>query len=118
MTLITNRNFAMQRKTEHAFKHEVGYVNRGPLRMPATPMHPAQFCEPPIGTQDQSIHMLKAPQSPEDNAVGEVMTWHEAEREWAPLSGLGKRLAFSSAYLAAHGWTYAGACEHEIRHDK
>jgi hypothetical protein len=113
MALITNKSFAEQNRATHRFRDTVGYENVGFLTMPQAPVYAPMVCEPSVGTRDGTLHMLRAPQSPEDNAVGEAMSWDGQKREWIPLLGAGRRLAFSSAYLAAHGWMYAGPVDPE-----
>lgn len=62
-------------------------------------------CEVPYGTADGSVHLLKPPTGGDDV----LFRWVESEKAFAPQRPVGCRLAFPAAYLASHGWAYAGA---------
>jgi hypothetical protein len=106
--LITNQKIAEQNKTTHKLVSGKGYISVGILKMPSHPINPPAMCEPPAGTPSDTIHVLLAPYQSEDgDRPFEIFMWDAIKREWSPLvADRGKRLAFSSAYLAAHGWNY------------
>lgn len=89
----------------HAFRPSVGYVQVGKLACPPNPAAPASACEPPAPVVDRSTHFLNPPMG----AQPQPMRWHQGQREWSPLVvGAGRRIGFTSQYLAGHGWTYLG----------
>ncbi len=98
-------------KVEAALSHHrlipgKGYRVIGPLPMPAVPLGDASACEPPGAEPDRSLHSLL----PESNRGSPpfIFVWYPEKKEWEPITARGRRVAFSSAYLAAHGWTYGG----------
>lgn len=92
--------------TAYGFRMERGYVRLGAPPMPERPIGPASACEPPPSAAPGSFHLLKPPR---DGAADVPMIWRPEPRRWDnPTPGTGRRMAFTSAYLAAHGWTYAG----------
>lgn len=82
-----------------------GYKRMGALPLPESPLGVPSACEPPNGTPS-GRHMLNAPA--EREAPQMPFTWHPVGKEWETFGRMGKRIAFTSAYLAAHGWTYGG----------
>lgn len=94
---------AQAARERHRFIAGKGYLRMAPLRMPTKPQGAAPACEPPLGTPGGTQHRLKAP-----NGAIQAFTWHADVREWAPPLGQGRRVGFSSAYLAGHGWIYEG----------
>jgi hypothetical protein len=100
---LSHHNQAMADKASHGMVPGLGFVRMGPLPMPPTPLAAATACEPPAPAADLSMHTLIEPGGDEHPH----MRWHAATREWAPLVPFaGHRLAYTSTYLAAHGWTY------------
>lgn len=103
--MIVERHRAMADRMAHAFKPGMGYVAVGRPLMPLRPAAQAAACEPPAPAAEGSMHVLMSP----DNGPAKTLRWHPAQREWSPLvTGQGNRLGWTSAYLAAHGWTYEG----------
>jgi hypothetical protein len=101
---MISRTEAFKAKSNHAYRARRGYVKLGPLAMPAKPVAPERACEPPLGAAEGSWHMLQPPKG----AALMRMQWSVGPKEWAPSRlGAGRRLAFTSAYLAAHGWKYS-----------
>ena len=100
----SNRPTAMREKTKHRFVAGLGFLLVGEPPMPATVIGGAEACEPPVLAMPGTRHVLQPPMG----AAPQTLSWDPAGRLWAPPLGLGKRLAFRSIYLAAHGWTYLG----------
>ncbi len=98
---------AVKSPSSHAFVPGRGYIYAGQPRMPTRLVGVASVCEPPAPAADRSWHDLNTP----GNDAGTVrMQWVEKGREWIHQHpGKGKRVGFTSAYLAAIGWTYAKA---------
>lgn len=103
--MVVPKNYAMAHQTEHVFKPGQGYIHLGPLPMPGTQIRGAHACLPSEGTADGSVHLLRTPGEEAEMRFA----WVAKEQAWKPLPQKGHRLAFSAAYLAAHGWAYAGA---------
>lgn len=80
-----------------------GYQRMGAPAMPANLLGPPSACEPPSGTVG-GLHWLNPPAGREAPQVR--FTWHPAGKEWETFGHVGNRAAFTSAYLAACGWTY------------
>lgn len=97
----SDRTAAMRDRTAHAYMAGVGYIRVGTPPMPAIPVDDARACLPPPPVASNTDHVLQPPSGPTM-----VMTW--GGMEWIPPLGKGKRLAFTAAYLAAHGWSYVG----------
>jgi hypothetical protein len=90
-------------KTSHAHVPGIGYVRMGQPPMPRHPLGDAKDCEPEHGTESLTMHTLLAPHGEEIRNF----RWYAETKEWAPLvPHAGNRLAFTSRYLAAHGWRY------------
>jgi hypothetical protein len=93
-------------KTTHSFHIGLGYFDHlTPPPLPTVRRGLGHECDPPQGTSDGERHLLFAPGS---TAVLEF-AWVARERAWERPRGI--RLAFTAAYLAAHGWRYARAAE-------
>lgn len=93
-----------KKRTEYRFLPGTGYILLGNLPLPAVRIGPASVCEAPAPAAAGSSHFLQPP----IGAEPQVLKWHPDKKEWEPGLGAGKRVAFSSAYLAACGWTYSG----------
>lgn len=101
MTVVSNRQSALAAKSAHALIPGAGYVRVGHPAMPENPVGPPAECLPEADTPDGSVHWLIEP----NGQNRQHFVWHKASNEWAPLSPLkGNRIAFTAAYLAAHGW--------------
>ena len=101
---LSTRDHAMHEKMHHGLVPGVGFVRMGPPPMPQKPLAEASACEPPIGTEDQSLHTLIEPGGDEHL---NMMRWHAYTHEWTPIVAFtGNRIGYTSTYLAAHGWTY------------
>lgn len=81
-----------------------GYIRMGQPPIPESPMAAAADCEPPLVAVEGSAHMLQPPNEAEPMS----MLWSLSTKTWMPYLGNGRRVAFTSAYLAAHGWSYIG----------
>lgn len=103
MTQVS-RDRAVKDPAAHALTPQGKYVRMGKPLLPGRKERPASACEPPAGVRDGSWHMVQPPKG----APLMIMVWSVGRRDWSPLlPGKGKRLAFTSEYLAAHGWTYS-----------
>ena len=91
---------AMADPTNHAFAPNVGYL-RAVKPLPPGPVTGGS-CAAPGAIAHGSRHLLQPP----GGAKPVVVTWHEPARAWLAVGG--RRLAFTPAYLASHGWTYRG----------
>jgi hypothetical protein len=100
---IVSRAAAMRRRTHHQFVPGLGYIaHAAPPDLPPT-SRGNKNCEPPTGTPDGSIHLIKPP----TGAPPMLMTWVAAERAWASTKpGAGNRLAWPTAHLMRAGWEY------------
>ena len=91
----------MAAKTAHSLAPGQGYVRHDfPPALRAVPLAPP--CLPPGTTEDGSAHRLQPPHG------GPALTFSWIKRELAWERPGGNRLAWTAAYLGAHGWTYAG----------
>jgi hypothetical protein len=81
-----------------------GYKLVGPPPMPALPLGEATACEPPSGTESETMHQLLPPLGRE--APPTTFTWYADKKEWECFGQVGLRVGFTSTYLAAYGWTY------------
>lgn len=93
----------MRKPTAHIFQAHKGYFYVGDLPMPPKAIAPASACEPPNDVTKGVVHVLNSPQATEIRAG-----WDGLSKTWMPIPNIGRRLAFTSEYLAAHGWTYKG----------
>jgi hypothetical protein len=90
-------------RTAYRVEPGKGYKRAGTLPMPQNPLGMPSACEPPNGTAG-GLHLLNPPV--DRQAPQMPFTWHPVGKEWESFGRMGKRIAFTSAYLAAHGWTY------------
>lgn len=92
----------------YQFKVGAGFKRVGPLPMPANPVAAASVCEPEGDAVPGSWHKIKPPGQPDGVQI--PMRWNPEKKWWTPaLETAGRRIAYSSAYLAAVGWTYLEA---------
>jgi len=103
--MIVTRAMVEKERPAYKFTPENGYARLGRLPLPALPVYSAIVCEPDGNAKDGTRHIIKPPN---DGATGVVAIWHKAEKEWEPVGVNGRRVAFESRYLAAHGWVYGG----------
>lgn len=105
-----SREQAMKEPAAHAQINGV-FVQIGKPLVPVAKQRKAQAaaCEPPLPAAEDSWHMLQPPKG----AGLMRMQWSTKRRDWKPTSQLGNRLAFTSEYLAAHGWEYERAATSE-----
>ena len=76
--------------------------------MPSTPLGPPSDCEPVEEAELGSWHRIKPPNQPDGVFVR--VRWEPTKKYWVPpLEQQGRRVAYSSAYLAAIGWSYLEA---------
>lgn len=99
-------NRVSDNRTAYKLRPGRGYKLVGPLPMPPDPLGEPAVCEPPAGTP-MSKHKLLPP-ADREGALPTPFIWHPDKKEWECSGTVGKRVAFTSAYLAAHGWTYGG----------
>lgn len=100
---MTTAVTAEKNPTQYRFKIGEGYTYLGEPRMPAEPIGEPSACEPPAPAADGSMHLIRPPKG----ADLMPMRWNPTARNWTPLPlGLGRRMAYTSAFLAADGWTY------------
>ena len=97
---VVPRSTAMASRTAHVFVPKLGYLHAGPLAMPKVAQGGADSASPAAAAVDGSRHILKAP----DGGPELAFTWIAREKAWERYGG--RRMAFSAAYLAAHGWSY------------
>lgn len=101
---IVHRDIAMKDRSAHSYLPGVGYIHVDKPSLPAQPVAQASACEPPPGTEDGTWHALQPP----NGAPVMRLQWHAVPKEWIPpalLMAKSRRLSFTSAYLAAHGWS-------------
>jgi hypothetical protein len=92
----------------YSFSMGTGYKLLGPLRLPSTPLGPASACEPTVPADEGSWHRI-IPMGQLDGIYIRAQ-WNPSKKIWTPpLEAQGRRVAFTSQYLAAHGWTYGEA---------
>lgn len=92
----------------HIYRAGIGYTEVGLLPMPAMVKGTADQCEPLAVAAEGSLHFLNPPKG----AQPMLMHWHPAQREWSAMNiGAGMRMGFTSAYLAANEWRYAGPAQ-------
>ena len=92
----------------YSFQMGSGYKLLGAPKVPLNPVGPASACEPPVPADKGSWHRIIPGGQPD--GVHVVAQWDPAKKHWQPpLEAQGRRVAFTSQYLAAHGWTYGEA---------
>lgn len=92
---------AMKAKTEHTLKPG-GFYRTGPLTVAAAAGVATGGMKGAKGVASGSIHFLLPP-----GGAGQMMARYDgAEAAWEIPGGV--RLAFKTAYLDQHGWTYVG----------
>jgi hypothetical protein len=99
--------------TCYSFKMGLGYEYLGPPRIPSNPVGPATACEPPAPAAKGSWHFLIPPNQPA--GVQLSLRWDPLNMTWTPpVEAQGRRIAFTSEYMAANGWIY-GSLNHAQR---
>jgi hypothetical protein len=94
--------------TAYVFQIQAGFRRVGELAMPSEPIGPPTACEPTDPAELGSWHRIKPPNQPDGVYIR--ARWEPTMKYWAPpLEQQGRRVAYSSAYLAAVGWTYLEA---------
>jgi hypothetical protein len=100
----STRALALASRVTHSFHIGMGHFDhRAPPPMPAIRRGLGHECDPPTATPDESPHLLLAPGSAREMRF----LWVAREHAWERPGGI--RMAFTAAYLAAHGWKYARA---------
>lgn len=97
---------ATDNRTAYRLVPGKGYKLMGTPPMPDIPLGEPAACEPLSGTASGTRHMLAPPAEREAPLV--MFTWYAEKKEWECFGHVGNRVGFTSAYLAAHGWTYGG----------
>lgn len=93
--------------TAFAYKPNDGFKYVGALPMPRNPIFVPSECEPSAvpHAENGSWHDVLPPEGTGAPAVR--MQWNPTTKVWSPpIQQGGRRCAYSSAYLAAHGWKY------------
>lgn len=105
---LVSRKEALAKRTHHQFVPGLGYLaHSGPPDLPAT-ANGAKNCDPPKGTRDGSLHLIKPP----NGGPSQAFTWIAAEKAWAPaIAGRGNRLAWPVDHLRRAGWEYQRAAK-------
>lgn len=93
---------ADQRRMAYRFIPGRGYIEQPMLLPPESPEFPPSAAEPVHGTASGTVHLLRSSKGGE----AQRLSWDAERREWVPPLGLGRRIGFSSAYMAAVGWQY------------
>jgi len=94
--------------TLFSYNMKTGYKLLGAPRLPSSPVGPASACEPSFPADNESWHFIIPPNQPDTAKVR--AQWIPKLKAWKPpLEAQGRRVAFSSQYLAAHGWIYGEA---------
>lgn len=100
---MITQSTARANPTHYRFRLGEGYKLLGEPRMPSVVVAPASACE--VDAEPGTTHAIQPP----NGGDPVTMRWIGAGR-WEPIPmGVGRRLAYSAEYLAACGWTYAGA---------
>lgn len=96
---------ARKNPTVHVFRVGQGYMRMArSLPMPANLIGTADKCEPLALANTGTKHVLISAKGPEI-----VCEWDAGMKVWLPpLEAQGHAMGFTSAYLAAVGWTYKG----------
>jgi hypothetical protein len=102
--IAVNQATAMRDPCCHVFHHGRGYIHVGHPPMPPKAVAAAGEASPPSPAAHESWHVLIPPQG----GKGIALKWLGDKKVWVPVIGTGNRIAFSPAYLAAHGWKYSG----------
>lgn len=103
---MIKKETADKNRQAHDFIAGVGYIRKSVPKMPKKVIAKESACIPTATPSlEGSWHWLRPPQ---EGAPNVRMQWHPETKEWSPLLGHGKRITFSAAYLAAHGWMYVG----------
>lgn len=91
-----------------SFRIGEGYRYLGAPRSQNPPVHTPDLCEPTGDAENDSWHRLHPVGQPDGYFVR--MRWNKDKKWWiAPLEASGRRVAFTSEYLASFGWTYLEA---------
>ena len=98
---LSTREQALKDRASHQFQLGVGYVKLAPPPLPTTHKGRPGDCDPPKATKDGTFHLLSVP----GGSMSLEFEWIETEKAWARFGG--NRMAFTAAYLAAHGWKYS-----------
>jgi hypothetical protein len=100
---VSSADSARQDRSSHILMPGAGYMRIGPPPEPPVVKRHAFDCEPPANHADKEWHVLKTP----DGEDYGPMRWHADTKEWEPVSPFaGNRLAWTSRFLAAWGWSY------------
>jgi hypothetical protein len=105
---VTN-TFTQEQINENAiafsFKQGEGYKYIGAPRPKMPADAEASVCEPAPQTPDDTWHKLHPFGQLENFTYS--MRWNAVKKWWhASQEAGGRRIAFTSEYLASHGWTY------------
>jgi hypothetical protein len=94
--------------TAFAFVVGKGFQLLGTPRIPSPPVGAAEACEPASDAEYGSWHRLIPPNQVDGTYIR--VRWNSELKCWVPpLESGGRRIAFSSKYLAAAGWVYGEA---------
>ena len=99
---LVSRSEAAAKRTHHQFVPGIGYLaHSGPPELPGW-MSGSKNCDPPAGTAEGSVHLLRPP----SGGTSMEFLWVAAEKAWAPANGRGNRLAWPTSHLMRAGWEY------------
>lgn len=101
---VATQKQAMAAQVNH-FGKNGKYVELGAPRTSGPSKQIGTGAKPKEGTADGTLHWLKPP------GGGHPLRfkWISAEQAWACVDGrVGKRMAFTAAYLSHYGWLYVG----------
>ena len=93
---ITTQKTAEADPTRHAFMAGLGYVYLG---APENGTATTEFGAPTTLADGARAYLV-------NGAAKVAFTYRSSTAAWWPDSRTGTRLAFTSAYLASHGWSY------------
>ena len=108
MTTFFTQEAVEANPTAYSFNMTSGFKFIGSPKIPSPPRGPASACEPVGVAEEGSWHRIYPPHQLSGTYVR--MRWMPGKKCWIPpLESAGRRVAFSSQYLAAAGWTYGEA---------
>ena len=114
----TSRYHAIRNLRAHAFALGHGYLAFAPHEFPIFGPVSA-LLDAPVGAEDGSVHLLQPP----SGGIPLRFQWVMIERAWTPypvpdILSPGhwpithrRPLAYSSAFLGSHGWSYVGSAK-------
>lgn len=103
MSTIVPRRDALQKQTHHQFVPGFGYIAHGGAPVLPKGSNGTKDCNPPEGTADGTVHLLRPPNGDDPMAF----RWIAAERAWGTMRlDRGNRIAWAPDHLMRAGWAY------------